>query len=409
MKKIILALALLFVPTLAFGQCNGVFAAGTVCGSAAGGPPGQTTFSAAFPLTIGGLIINTNALPLPPGATGTLMQLGAVDNSNAFIYYDAFGVSGSHNATPHVVFRTNRGTNAVPSAVGAVIDNTPALVGSTGDYFGALFGLGYQNGGAYESIAPTALAFRPAQLQTPTAQGSRVQIAVTPNNSATGYYAFTFDQSGTFIVNNTVTVAPPTPVLGATQTPVQLVGNIISGSGNQGFEMDSALGSNFIFGVRADGTPAARTAVGAAAGTLQFGGLAFDGTANNTVASLDFFTSNLQSLTDHSGFFRFRTVPNGSTTIAEAMRIQPSGGVSVGTTTDPGIGAILANTSIKATTYMQSGVTVVASLPTCNAGTQGARMFVTDQATAIAYHGAVTGSGAFKQGVLCDGTAWYQD
>lgn len=53
--------------------------------------------------------------------------------------------------------------------------------------------------------------------------------------------------------------------------------------------------------------------------------------------------------------------------------------------------------------------TVVGSLPTCVAALQGSRMFVTDQATAVAYHGAVTGSGAFKQNVMCDGSAWYQD
>lgn len=58
MKKLLLTLALLFAPTLAWGQCNGVFAAGTVCGSAAGGPPGPATFTSAFPLTIGGLVIN---------------------------------------------------------------------------------------------------------------------------------------------------------------------------------------------------------------------------------------------------------------------------------------------------------------------------------------------------------------
>jgi hypothetical protein len=49
------------------------------------------------------------------------------------------------------------------------------------------------------------------------------------------------------------------------------------------------------------------------------------------------------------------------------------------------------------------------ALPTCNAGIQGARAFVTDQNTAVAYHGAVSGSGTGKQGVTCDGTAWYQD
>lgn len=51
----------------------------------------------------------------------------------------------------------------------------------------------------------------------------------------------------------------------------------------------------------------------------------------------------------------------------------------------------------------------VANLPVCNASLQGARYFVTDQNTAVAYHGAVTGGGANKQGVQCDGSAWYQD
>lgn len=53
MKKLLLTLALLFAPTLAWGQCNGVFAAGTVCGSAAGGVPGAIS-----QVTIGGLTIN---------------------------------------------------------------------------------------------------------------------------------------------------------------------------------------------------------------------------------------------------------------------------------------------------------------------------------------------------------------
>jgi hypothetical protein len=50
-----------------------------------------------------------------------------------------------------------------------------------------------------------------------------------------------------------------------------------------------------------------------------------------------------------------------------------------------------------------------ATLPACNSGTQGSRQFITDQATSVAYHGAVTGSGSTAQGVTCDGTAWYQD
>lgn len=53
--------------------------------------------------------------------------------------------------------------------------------------------------------------------------------------------------------------------------------------------------------------------------------------------------------------------------------------------------------------------TIVSDLPSCTSSIQGARMFVTDQATAVAYHGAVTGSGSSKQSVICDGTNWYQD
>lgn len=47
MKKLLLTLALLLAPGLAWGQCNGVFPSNTVCGSLAGGVPGQ--LSGVFP------------------------------------------------------------------------------------------------------------------------------------------------------------------------------------------------------------------------------------------------------------------------------------------------------------------------------------------------------------------------
>lgn len=57
---------------------------------------------------------------------------------------------------------------------------------------------------------------------------------------------------------------------------------------------------------------------------------------------------------------------------------------------------------------IQTGVKGVAALPTCNAGRKGARFFVNDNNTAIAYHAAVTAGGALNVGVTCDGTSWYQ-
>jgi hypothetical protein len=53
--------------------------------------------------------------------------------------------------------------------------------------------------------------------------------------------------------------------------------------------------------------------------------------------------------------------------------------------------------------------TTVAKLPSCNTGLQGVRATVTDQATAISYLGATSGSGTTVMGVLCNGSNWIQD
>jgi hypothetical protein len=366
-----------------------------------------STVAGSNPIVNGLLAINTNALALPSGASGTLLQLGAVDNSNGFIYYDAFGVSGSHNSTPHIIFRTNRGTNASPLPVGSAIDNTPALAGTPGDYYGALFGLGYQNGGAYESIAPTAIAFRPTQLQTPTAQGSRVQIAITQNNSATGYYAFTFDQSGTFIVNNTLTLAPPTPAATAVLTTIQTVGAL----GTQAWEMDSVNGANFIFGVRADGTLGANTAVGSAKGVLQFGALAFDGTQNNTILSVDALTVNAQvHSSDNSSRLRIRTIPSGSTTLAEHFSF--GAGFSAGTGgIDPGpgvgnfdVGVRIGNAATSGNVLRGNGTNFVSAQLACSdlsgVGTGCAGTSFSNLTGAVTSVGAATSLGSFSSANL---------
>jgi hypothetical protein len=53
--------------------------------------------------------------------------------------------------------------------------------------------------------------------------------------------------------------------------------------------------------------------------------------------------------------------------------------------------------------------TTVGSLPACNAGIEGMRNYVTDQNTAVAYRGAVTGGGTTRQAVLCSNSVWIQD
>jgi len=50
-------------------------------------------------------------------------------------------------------------------------------------------------------------------------------------------------------------------------------------------------------------------------------------------------------------------------------------------------------------------VTTVSGLPTCNSGTQGVIYFVTDALAPVAL-ATVSGSGAVKIGVTCNGTNW---
>lgn len=80
-----------------------------------------------------------------------------------------------------------------------------------------------------------------------------------------------------------------------------------------------------------------------------------------------------------------------------------TGGLSLGAVASAGSGVLLA------TSYVKTGVTTVGALPTCNAGTEGARHYVTDQNTVVAYRGATTGGGATRQAVLCSNSAWIQD
>ncbi len=95
------------------------------------------------------------------------------------------------------------------------------------------------------------------------------------------------------------------------------------------------------------GTRASKSAFGANGNAYQFAAQTWDGAAYTTNAVISFKSVNAQSGTDHSSTITFQTVPTGATALAEAGRFNPSGSLSVGTTTDGGIGSVLANTSIK--------------------------------------------------------------
>lgn len=109
-------------------------------------------------------------------------------------------------------------------------------------------------------------------------------------------------------------------------------------------------GSQSVIDVRtAGGTQASKTAVGAATTLFAFATRAWDGSTYGINAEIDFVTVNAQTGSDHSSRIVFYTTPTAATVEAEAMRINPSGSLSVGSTTDPGAANFLVGGHILAT------------------------------------------------------------
>lgn len=109
------------------------------------------------------------------------------------------------------------------------------------------------------------------------------------------------------------------------------------------------------------GTQASKTASVGATQTFSFAAQHWDTTAYFTSAGIDFGTLNTQSTTDHSGFLRVRTVATGSTTSSERLRVQQ--GLSVGNTTDPGVGVVSATGG-----YVSNGLAGISTVCTIAVG-----------------------------------------
>lgn len=73
-----------------------------------------------------------------------------------------------------------------------------------------------------------------------------------------------------------------------------------------------------------------------------------------------------------------------------------------------GVGANPSYSNIPSVATIRTIPTVFSSLPSCVAGIQGTRAFITDS-NSIVFHATAAGGGANKMGVTCDGTIWYVD
>lgn len=122
---------------------------------------------------------------------------------------------------------------------------------------------------------------------------------------------------------NDNTVDGPVPNLAS---QIQTVGadNTLGGITMNAF----GTGQTHVTGGVAFGTAAAPTVVNSTVPLASFGGRAYDGSAYGITAAIDINTIAGVTTSDHGGYITLRTVPTGSTTLTEQMRI--GAGVGVG-------------------------------------------------------------------------------
>lgn len=128
-------------------------------------------------------------------------------------------------------------------------------------------------------------------------------------------------------------------------------------------------------------------------------------------SAVDFLYTTKGGATTH----RFRTNGSGgptqftiSDTASATRNINVTGSNGGNPTISTTAGNLAITPAVVGGSYLQTGLTTVGALPACAAGTKGARFFVTDNNTALAFAAVITTGGAIQTPVYCDGTTWRQ-
>jgi hypothetical protein len=350
------------------------------------------------------------------GAAMTGQRIGMAINTvlNATTGNTAGGVSYSALSAIAVGNANDNGTStSLANSRGQISTvNFIARLGATGTNYRALQGgevdISIPTGGSvYEKVG-----WQITQLATDLVQGGTYDAALVITN-----------QSGAVGWTNSI-------LFGGVQGvwPMATTGTMITCAGACGtadtfIDMSSAtFTTNFLKsnGFSVDGNGLLTTGkVGGSSGRIVFNGTT-SGTsqivANATGALVlsNNVTGQLAIFNDGVNGTMF-SVNGGGGTIAARLQVtaattgNPTQLAAIGTDTDITIQLTPKGAgNVKATTSLQTGVTVVGSLPSCVAGLKGARYFVTDS-NSVTFHATVATGGANNVAVVCDGTNWYID
>jgi hypothetical protein len=326
----------------------------------------------------GGHFINANAAAFNSAPSTTLTHIAQADTLNLDEVFDTFGAATS------VLLRRADGTGASPTAI------------QSGDVLGA-FGMLGENGTAYSSAVTGSFQCTAAQNWTNAHEGTGCDLFTTPLNSTTPASAVHFFPSGGIGVGESST----DPGLGSTY---QLGGAFINANAAafnsapsqtlihvaqaDTFNLDEIFDT---FGAatsvtlrRADGTGTSPTAVQSGDALGSFGMLGENGTAYASAVTGAFQCTAAQNWTSaHEGTScDIFTTPLNSIVPASSLHFFASGGIGVGETgTDPGIGAIEAN-SISFGGGTLNTYTASSNPTTCASGTEDWTPVITTSGTA---------------------------
>lgn len=369
----------------------------------------------------------TNPLPIANGGTASTTAL-----ANAIKYFDptaafetastsfvrvASGNVGIGTSTPttllylkgsaagEAVIRFESSTANSFTGIESVNLNSTAILGSlklngaTGEYRlftnSTYFPTFYANGIEAARITTAgnfgiATTSPWAQLSIGMASGTPAFVVGTAGSSSPAFYVSSangngFTGFGTSVPDSPVTInmntsAPP-PALGVfTGTTLHTIG--ADGLANR--VVQDSFGAATVYSLRrSDGTNNASTTLGANENIFTFGGAGNTGSGavSSTKAQLNVLTTQAWTATANGTAWNFLVTPNNSTTLFEAMRIDQSGYLGIGTTT-PAWKLDIATSSASTNTgtiFAQVGLTDTSAgvnLKTWNLTSEGGNFYI---------------------------------
>lgn len=204
---------------------------------------------------------------------------------------------------------------------------TPALLSGTSNLFNSSGNIGVATSSPWAQFAIGMASTTPG-LVVGVAGSSSPSLYVGPAN-ANGYVGF-----GTSVPDSPITIdmnSVTPPVLGAfTGTTFHSVGaNALANR-----IVQDSFGAATVYSLRrADGTGASPIALASGDNVFTFGGAGYTGAAySSTKAQFNMVTTQAWTATANGIAFNWLVTPNNSTTLFEAMRLDQSGYLGIGTT-----------------------------------------------------------------------------